>query len=147
MTVESEKFIKLIKSAWTKYEYKIILIIGFLLVAIISFEVGYMQKKAAKASPIIIEKAPENPKIGLEGQADGIMASNSAPDQKLSTGADSQVPQNKQSCAFVGSKNSNKYYPPTCSYAKRIKPENLACFKTEQEATAQGRIKSTGCKY
>ena len=147
MKLESEKFIRLIKSTWIKYEYKIILIIGFLLVATISFELGYMQKKAAKATPIIIEKAPESLKIGLEGQASGIMASNSTPDQKAPVLADSQVSQNKQGCTFVGSKNSNKYYPPTCSYAKRIKPENLTCFKTDQEATAQGRIKSTGCKY
>ncbi len=136
-----------IKEFWAKYEYKIILVVGFLLVAAISFEFGYMQKKAAKATPIIIEKAPESLKIGLEGQASGIMASNSTPNQKEPILADSQIPQNKQNCAFVGSKNSNKYYPPTCSYAKRIKPENLACFKTEQEATAQGRTRSTGCKY
>jgi methylphosphotriester-DNA--protein-cysteine methyltransferase len=49
-------------------------------------------------------------------------------------------------CAFVGSKNSNKFYPPTCSYAKRIKPENVVCFATSQEALAQGRTASTGCK-
>jgi hypothetical protein len=45
-------------------------------------------------------------------------------------------------CAFVGSKNSDKFYLPTCSYAKRVKPENLVCFKSAEEAIGQGRTES-----
>jgi hypothetical protein len=39
---------------------------------------------------------------------------------------------------FVGSKNGTKYYTPTCSGAKRIKPENYIWFKTEDDAKLQG---------
>lgn len=39
----------------------------------------------------------------------------------------------KENCLYVGSKNSDKYYPPDCKWAKRIKPENLICFKSEEE--------------
>jgi hypothetical protein len=39
---------------------------------------------------------------------------------------------------FVGSKNGTKYYTPSCSGAKRIKPENYVWFKTEDDAKLQG---------
>jgi cytoskeletal protein CcmA (bactofilin family) len=147
MEVESQKHIKSIKSFWTKYEYKIVLLIGFLLVAIVSFEFGYVRAGNINSNPIVIEKSAASPEISLEGQVGGIIKSESAASEKTSVEADSQVATTPLDCAFVGSKNSNKYYPPTCSYAKRIKPENLACFKTAAEAVAQGRIVSTGCKY
>ncbi|MDO8241115.1 MAG: hypothetical protein Q7T51_04015 [Candidatus Moranbacteria bacterium] len=147
MESESEKFIKSIKSFWTQYEYKIVLAVGFLLVAGISFEFGYVQGKSIKTSPLVIEKPSESPKTSPESPVSGIIESNSTPAQKTALVANSQQPSNMANCTYVGSKSSDKYYPPTCSYAKRIKPENLACFKTEGEATAQGRTRSTGCKY
>lgn len=49
----------------------------------------------------------------------------------------------KAGCLYVGSKNSDKYYPPDCRYAKRIKPENLVCFKSEQEV--KDRVLGKGC--
>lgn len=39
---------------------------------------------------------------------------------------------------FVGSINSNKYYSCGCRYAKLIKPENLNCFESEEEAVSEG---------
>lgn len=39
----------------------------------------------------------------------------------------------KESCLYVGSKNSKKYHLPDCKWAKRIKPENLVCYKSEEE--------------
>ena len=38
---------------------------------------------------------------------------------------------------YVGSKNSDKFYPCTCYYADRIHQENIVCFKTKQEAQQQ----------
>jgi methylphosphotriester-DNA--protein-cysteine methyltransferase len=35
---------------------------------------------------------------------------------------------------FVGSRHSNVYHLPTCSAARRIKPENLIGFKSREEA-------------
>lgn len=44
---------------------------------------------------------------------------------------------------FVGSKNSDKYHYCHCSYAKRIKPENLVCFFSEEEAIEKGYTQSS----
>ena len=38
-----------------------------------------------------------------------------------------------EKCLFVASKNSNILHEPDSKYAKRIKPENLLCFKTLEE--------------
>lgn len=43
---------------------------------------------------------------------------------------------------YVGSKNSDKYYTCDCHYAKRINPENIICFKDDEDALADGREKS-----
>lgn len=144
---ESGKFIKFLKSAWVKYEFKIVLAIVLVLIAGISFEAGYVKGKGQKTSPISIEKAPECPKIGLEEQNNAIIVSDNISTQKKPAEANLASTQDMQKCPYVGSKNSDKYYPPTCSYAKRIKPENLACFQTEAEALAENRARSTGCKY
>lgn len=42
---------------------------------------------------------------------------------------------------YVGSINSDKYYVCDCHYAKRIKPENIICFSTDEEAQNQGYTK------
>ena len=39
----------------------------------------------------------------------------------------------KEECLYVGSKNSDKYHKPDCKWAKRIKPENLVCYYSEEE--------------
>lgn len=39
----------------------------------------------------------------------------------------------KKKCLFVASNNSKKYHTPDCKYAKKIKPENLVCYKSEEE--------------
>ena len=136
-----------IKEFWDKYEFKIVLAVILLLIAGMSFEAGYIKGKGQKTSPLVIEKAPECPKISLEQQNNATMESDSTLASKKVAGANSAPVQNTQQCLYVGSKNSDKYYPPTCSYAKRVKPENLAFFKTEAEALAENRTRSTGCKY
>ena len=39
----------------------------------------------------------------------------------------------KEGCLYVGSKNSDIYHKPECEWAKRIKPENLVCYHSEEE--------------
>lgn len=39
----------------------------------------------------------------------------------------------KTDCLYVGSKNSKTYHKPDCKLAKKIKPENMVCYKNEQE--------------
>ena len=48
-----------------------------------------------------------------------------------------------QGCLYVGSKNSKAYHDPDCKYAKKIKPENLRCYQSDEEV--QGLTKSK-CK-
>ncbi len=38
-----------------------------------------------------------------------------------------------EGCLYIGSKNSDTYHLPDCKWAKRIKKENLVCYKTEEE--------------
>jgi len=45
---------------------------------------------------------------------------------------------------FVGSKNSDKYHKCSCSYASKIKKENIVCFSSVQEAENQG-YKQSSC--
>ncbi|MFA7209223.1 MAG: hypothetical protein WC120_02965 [Parcubacteria group bacterium] len=132
-----------LREFWDKYEYKLVLAIGFVLIATISFEFGYTQGKSFKSSPVVIEK----PAVGSENGSGCPVSTDQASNidiTKKTPGEADLAPLKK--CAYVGSKNSDKFYPPSCSYAKRIKPENLVCFATAQEALAQGRTASAGCK-
>lgn len=41
---------------------------------------------------------------------------------------------------YIGSINSDKFYECDCHYANRIKPENIRCFATRQEALSDNYI-------
>ena len=43
---------------------------------------------------------------------------------------------------YVGSINSDKYYSCDCHYAKQIKPENIICFTSDDDALSKGYVKS-----
>ena len=47
---------------------------------------------------------------------------------------------------FVGSKTSKKYHNCDCTWAKKISPQNLACFKDIEEAENSGYIPCKVCK-
>jgi hypothetical protein len=47
---------------------------------------------------------------------------------------------------YVGSKTSNKYHYPTCSWAKTIRPSNMITFKSAAEAQARHYIPCPVCK-
>jgi len=145
-----------IKNFWLKYESKIVLIIGFILVAAISFEAGILKGQNWQQKPLIIEKTAGNEAV-CPVQDSGLSSANKAPEQqnlppasqdnalsvKDSTSADNG--QNSQNCAFVGSKNSNKYHLPTCRWAKQIKPENLVCFSSAEDAAAKSYQPDKNC--
>lgn len=136
------------KKFWLQHETKIVLVIGLVLVAIISFEFGYVQGKQIKDPILIIEKPLQEQKTSLEGENDVTIVSSSQDTKKMPEKngvALSEEPIDPKNCAYVGSKNSDKFYPPTCSYAKRIKPENITCFASAQEAISKGRTESSGC--
>lgn len=115
---------------WKKYETKIVLILGFILVAIIAFEGGFLKAKSTQNSPLVIEKASNCAENGPE------TAQNTKTSQN-STDLPKATLETNKNCAYMGSKNSNKYHLPTCQWAKSIKPENIVCFKSVEDAVAK----------
>ncbi len=47
---------------------------------------------------------------------------------------------------YVGSAKSNKYHYPTCTWARRIKPQNLVVFRSAGEAQEKGYVPCKVCK-
>lgn len=47
---------------------------------------------------------------------------------------------------YVGSSKSDKYHYCSCSYAKKIYPENRLCFKSKEDAQSQGYVPCGVCK-
>ena len=153
---KTKKIRKLAKDLWVKYESKIILATGIILVAILAFEAGILQGQKWQQKPLIIEKPVQTRIITPESQTPS-QAPNSTPEnqnQTKTTTTNATSENQKQSattniipqdCALVGSKNSTKYHLPTCQWAKRIKPENLVCFKNEEEAKSKGYTPCSSC--
>lgn len=133
---------------WEKYEVKIVLIIGFVLVSAISFEFGALWGQKWQQKPLIIEKTvqstitPETAQKPLETQN---LASDSESISPLKTSNTDQTKPIDKNCAFVGSKNSNKYHIPTCRWAKQIKPQNLVCFKSAEDAVSKNYQPDKNC--
>jgi len=123
-----------------KYEVKFALAVGFILIALISFQFGYTEGKKGQNKAIVIEKTVD-------------VAKNEPQGAPIVAGAtSSQSPQNPveakilaPNCAYVGSKSSNKVHLPTCRYAKTIKPENLVCFSSLDDALKQGKLPDKMC--
>jgi hypothetical protein len=128
---------------WQKYESKIVLAIGLILVATLAFEAGALKGQKWQQEPLIIEKPllagnqlnQPVPSISPENAPE---AQNSPLETAKTSKVQSITEPSSQDCAFVGSKNSTKYHLPTCQFAKRIKPENTVCFKSEEEAKGRG---------
>lgn len=139
MNMENDKKTKL-KEFWLKYESKIILISGFFLVAGLSFEAGVMKSAETSPKPVIIEKSAV---AECQNTAGNAQEASSLPQESQNSvdGAD----KSSQNCAFVGSKNSNKYHLPTCRWAKNIKPENQTCFSSADEAKSKGYLPDKTC--
>ena len=132
-----------IKIFWLAYEQKFVIAIIFCLISAISYEFGLLKGQKLQSKPLIIEK-PAN--IPCEGQTATQSDSGASGGQLATADALPKAAGAAQGkCAFVGSKNSTKFYVSTCSWAKRIKPENLACYQSEQEALSKGKTKSD-CK-
>ena len=139
-TMEINKY----KDFWQKYE--IVLAVGFVLVAVISFEGGILKGQKLSQNPVIIEKLIENA-VPIENNSNsavqGVSQSQNLPSE-VKKSENSAIEQPKD-CAFVGSKNSNKYHLPTCRYAKSIKPENRVCFSSEDDAKSKGYLPDKNC--
>ena len=123
---------------WIKnHEKELFLILGLILISIFSFEIGIIRGQKNVSKPIIIERPTEGQKMPQERE---ITSKPTMNDNKAETLENTQnkAPSNQKECQFVGSKNSNKYHVPSCQWAKRIKPENLVCFSSKEDAASKG---------
>jgi hypothetical protein len=105
-----------------EHESDVILTIGIVLVALISFGVGRLTALPENKEPIVIQQ------------------STAAIQQSLS-GDFKKIDQRAESGKFVGSVESNKYHWPDCPWAKKITPENQVWFSSEAEAQSAGYIR------
>jgi hypothetical protein len=125
---------------WLKYEQKIILAIGLVLIAAISFEAGFLHGQKDKNEAVIVNKVASAETASAskeEIRTDSSTAKTSAASTK-SASTETAAPADNQKCAYVASKNSNKYHLPTCRYAQNIKPENKVCFSSKEDAESKG---------
>ena len=105
-----------------KNTVNITLIVTIILVALISFGIGYLIASQIENQSIIIQ----NPSF------------NSASIQESLPKESKDVLKQEK---FIGSVNSNKYHWPDCPFAKRISEENQIWFSSEQEAQDAGYIR------
>ena len=106
-----------------------------ILVGVLSFEAGFLAGGAGVALPLTIEKpSVSTPVQSVVGRAEGVSVGVS----KSESPSVSAPEGNTKKCMFVGSRNSNLYHIPTCAPAKRIKPENIVCFLSVEDAVAKG---------
>jgi hypothetical protein len=108
---------------------------GILLIAIVSFEVGFLEGRKNEQKPFVIEKAPAMEIPSNRGNSEAVLGVEASGNTK-----DALNNANDKECVFVGSKNSNKFHKPDCQWAKRIKAENIVCFKSEEEAKSRGYV-------
>lgn len=102
-----------------KREPEIILTMGIVLTALISFGIGRLSAPLTDNNSIIIETPPT-------ASIQQSLNTTSQEEQKIVEGK------------LVGSINGGKYHWPDCSHAKRISPENQTWFSSETEAQSAG---------
>lgn len=107
---------------------------AMVLVAVLSFQAGMLQGNSIASAPIVIEKPVGELVADLpnSGKVAGVSTTGSETPAVTTSATD------KKDCAFVGSRNSDLYHLPTCAPAKRIKPENIVCFASKEDAENRG---------
>jgi hypothetical protein len=125
---------------WLKYEKNIVLMIGIIIIAIASFEAGFLKGQKNKQDPVIVNQTACAPCVKSE-----TTSPDSGSPADIQTNNENQLNVDNQECAFVASKNSNKYHLATCSWALRIKPENRICFSSKSEAENRGYVGAKCC--
>jgi len=125
---------------WLVYEQKIVLAVGIVLVAVISFEAGFLHGQKNKQEPVVVNKATAAQVASANVCQNTVQTSNPKNTSSSSKSASSETTAttDNQKCVFVASKNSNKYHMATCQFAQKIKPENKVCFASADEAIQRG---------
>ncbi|MDZ7611690.1 MAG: hypothetical protein U5L10_02910 [Candidatus Moranbacteria bacterium] len=148
----SNDFFKKIKGRlsnfWKEYEERLLFLIAIVLVAVVSFSAGQTRQKSMESEEIKVSlnniEAP-NPQqqkvvaLGEAAQRKGVSLEEN--------GGGNYAAQNQETeCRLVGSENSDKFHKPDCTWAKKIKEENVVCFSSEEEARNEG-YQPAGCCF
>lgn len=132
------EYIQKIKGFVAERQDKIVLIVGVILIALISFGLGLLNNREISKEPIIIEEPIQHRTVDSQEKKPNNTAENSA--------ADAQKQINEpQTEVVVASRNGTKYHLPSCPGAKQIKPENKITFSSPQEAEAAGYEPASNC--
>jgi hypothetical protein len=114
-----------LKDTLIKNEDKIILFIGFALVAILSFGMGKLSEAYRPPMPIVFKNAPDCPTILANA-----------------VNAPGTVDAAKTEGKIIGNKNSKIYHIPGSASYNKISPENRVYFDTEADAEKAGYRKT-----
>lgn len=125
---------------------KLFLFLGMLVSIALAFEGGFLLGRDRQVEPIVITTpAPLCEAVVSRTEMEKVPSEEGKiPDVATAAGASTAPTSNNagqsesESCVFVGSKNSDKYHLPKCSWAKRIKPENRVCFTSAADAESKG---------
>lgn len=115
--------IKQYKDVLIKNEDRIILAIGFILVAFLSFGMGKLSETYHPKTPIIFKNAPD-------------CSTSLAKSENVAT--DTAKTEGK----IIGNKNSKIYHIPGSASYNKISPENRVYFDTEADAQKAGYRKT-----
>lgn len=117
------------------------LFVGAILLAC-GFFAGWYWQQTTITDLVKIELV--QPKEGNIAPIAGKEAENTPSEEvSLTRTTESAALQSPESCALIGSKNSDKYHSPQSAPAKRIKEENKVCFASVTEATEAGYEEGT----
>jgi len=121
---------------------KLLLSLGIAAVLALAFEGGFLLGRDQRSDPLVITLPAAScaPVSTADSTNEALPVKNptSAVSSSQNASPGDAGGSNNESCAFVGSKNSDKYHLPKCSWAKRIKPENRVCFTSAADAEAKG---------
>lgn len=153
-----------ITNFFKKNEADIILTVGIILIALISFGGGWLlgsksilagkdvatvdNSDKIKIEEMVLPKEKTEEKV--EEEAKEVEGAQEEPaiiqqQQTAQVNTSSASSARGADCKYVGSKNSNVYHLPECPGAKRIKEENIRCFASKEEAENTGYRPAKNC--
>jgi hypothetical protein len=117
--------------------HKIFLTISSTLLVAVAFYTGFLEGKRTSDTQPVTLSCKDDVLDKLSIPLENIIKPSTANAQNAAPAASAEATA-RQGGKYMGSKNGTKYYLPTCSSAKRIKPENYIWFPSAEEAQIQG---------
>ena len=129
-----KKKIENVKLFFRENEFIFLSMVALVVVGWSSFSFGLVKGAELKKSPVQISECSSKAIV-------------CAQEKSFSASVFDKSNKKDTECAYVGSVNGKKFYPPTCPNVKRINPKNLTCFISEKDALDRGYTRTKSCKY